>query len=406
MRTIYNSIHFTSLLRILGILVFSLLLFWNCDVKDSDVAPSATFTKVYESSNVLESYFPLDLIQTEDGGFLILSSLIDREQQSEIFYPRIHLTKTDDQGIFEWQQQLDNAYLSAVPKLIYANNQIFILCMKSLSSALLRVNLQEDGAAIEEIGTDGDRYYPLAAYIDNQTIITTSYYDRTSYVNAYDLNFNRQWSASGPSGEDIIPHIRKHLTKQGNELPFYIGMLKNEEKYFANIFHNYTLSLLFVSSGSINGYLYSYQDEGVISSCTHLEDSLFAISRYFARDNYVYPGVSINTNGLTNAKDFNDILMADLQFNARVQVIRDDFNGNDLILYASTTKTNQIALYFFDAITYEMLKSHFIGHTNPVEIASMIRAEDGALVILGKTWVSGRYQRNILYKLSIEELGF
>ena len=396
--------------RIIGamiiLIIFSALLS-NCDIKESDVSPASSYTKVYESANTQESYYPLDIIQTNDKGFLILSSMIDKDQQAEIFFPRIHLTKVNEVGHFEWQQQIDNNYLSAVSKIMSVNNQIFILCMKNLNSALLQVTPGKDSATINEINTDSDRPYPLAAFIDNQTIITSSYFDQTTHINAYDLNFNRLWSSSEPTGEDIIVDIRQHLTRQGTEYPFFIGKLNDQDTYFANAFRRSTLSLMFIQSGgNLSGYLTSFQDKGVISSCVHLQEDQFAISRYYTGDNFVYPGVSVDINTHTTAKDYNDILLADLKSNARINVMHDEFNSMNLILYASTSKTNQISLYFFDAKDNSLVKTHFLGHTNPVEIASLIRADDGSLIVLGKTWVSGRYQRIILYKISLDELGF
>ena len=65
-----------SLKSIIFLLISGILLV-TCDVKKSNVAPENNYIKVYNNTDYNISFYPLDMVQTEDGGFLILSALDD-----------------------------------------------------------------------------------------------------------------------------------------------------------------------------------------------------------------------------------------------------------------------------------------------------------------------------------------
>jgi hypothetical protein len=165
--------------------------------------------------------------------------------------------------------------------------------------------------------------------------------------------------------------------------------------------------MLFISgnSGTETGRLYSYQEGTAISSALHLAADTFTLSRYHSGDNYVFPLAAIDRNELQNTQDFQDILMSQLKADSRMDVIKYNLEENKYILYAATSKSNQIVLIFFDAETGEQTKTHYLGYGNPVEVVSLIQTWDDGLAVLGKTWINGQYQRIILYKVSRDQVG-
>ena len=86
-----KTLKFYSLLLLSGVMLVA------CDVKKSNVAPEDNFIKVYHNPDYNISFYPLDMVQTDDGGFLILSALEDTTLNS--FLP-VYLMKTDKLGDF------------------------------------------------------------------------------------------------------------------------------------------------------------------------------------------------------------------------------------------------------------------------------------------------------------------
>ena len=50
------------------LILISGLILTACDVKKSNVAPENNYIKVYNNPDYNISFYPLDMIQTEDGG--------------------------------------------------------------------------------------------------------------------------------------------------------------------------------------------------------------------------------------------------------------------------------------------------------------------------------------------------
>jgi hypothetical protein len=232
---------------------------------------------------------------------------------------------------------------------------------------------------------------------------------RSSLIDLYDKNLNPVWITSINAVDDFENQVRLHLQKKGKEFPFFAGeILTNNgwSEYFVNCLANFTLTTVFISgnNGVVTGRLYAYQTGGAISSAMNVNDSCFSIARYHSGENYIYPLVVLDRNIIQNTKDFNDIPLNQLNSDAKTNIINYILNDKKYILYASTTKNNQILLLFFDTETGNQIYSCTLGYGNPVEVVQIIQTKDYGLAILGKTWINQRYQRIILYKLSADQL--
>ena len=94
----------------------------------------------------------------------------------------------------------------------------------------------------------------------------------------------------------------------------------------------------------------------------------------------------------------------ELRPNAPVVIRRLPINGLDVVLFASETKSKQIVLFAYQATTNKLLGKHYLGWGNPYELGNVTATSDGGVAVLGRTYAAGRFPRNVLFKLSKEEL--
>ena len=73
---------------------------FSCDVKDNEVSPEESFTKFYDKPEFEHEFFPLDIKQTSDGGYLMLSSY------NVYSIKEIHVMKVSQDGDLEWEEIL------------------------------------------------------------------------------------------------------------------------------------------------------------------------------------------------------------------------------------------------------------------------------------------------------------
>lgn len=391
------------------LLLFIITTLISCEIKDSDIAPDASFVRVYESTNIDEAYYPEDILQLETKEYLIISSLDDSSLTN---YPKISLTALTPSGDIISSIVLPDNYTNPVPEWLNVNNQNFFVCMDdvTLLTKIIQVNLSGGNLSYSEF-VELDRRMPLYSKREGNDILILSYdrIGRNSVIDLYDANFNPQWASTVPANEDFENDVRLHLKKEGKSFPFFIGGIDNTEgfdNYFVNCLANYSMALLFLegASGSVTGRLYTYQEETSISSALHLSQDTFALSRFHSGDNYVFPRVGLDVNELQNAEDFDDILISQLKADATMDILLYDRNDKQYVVYASTSKSNKIVILFFDAETGEQVYVHTLGYGNPVEVVNIIQTQDNGIALLGKTWINSQYQRMILYKLSTDQI--
>jgi hypothetical protein len=102
--------------------------------------------------------------------------------------------------------------------------------------------------------------------------------------------------------------------------------------------------------------------------------------------------------------DYPGHTLPELVPNANVRILRSTIRGTNILIFASDTRSSQIALLFYDESTGALVASHHLGFSNPFEIASLIQTEDDGLLVCGTTYLAGRFPRICLFKLSKEEL--
>ena len=395
------------------LILSSLIIFASgCDIKKSNIASNNNFMRVYDDPNFSASYYPLDMVQTDDNGFLILSG-VKLDTAASLWKQSPYLLKTDDDGIKIWEARLDLPYVSPVPGILKNQDSYYTVCMDNLTleTQILKIDMNSGTASLYKTLSVK---YPLYAYVTSTNDLIILSFDvvtRKSSITKYDANFTEQWQSNLDIVDDIRYQIIDHLNKTAQTFPFFIGEIKENNLvtgYYVNCFINYTLSMVFVdvANGSTKGLLNGYQDDGAVSSAVSLENDTFAISRFSFGDNYILPKLYIDINTITSVKDLAGSLIPELNYDAKFISNRLNLRDKDVIVYASNTKDSQIAIYFFETGTTKLLNSKYFSDSNPIEVTSFVKTSEGGLAILTRTFVVGRFPRISLFKIAPEQLGF
>lgn len=399
----------TMMLKYINRFVSAVLLLglWiSCDIKKSDTDPSAEFSRIYDHPDMNLSFYPVDLEQTADGGFIILSVYTDTTLS---VFPLIHLLKTGRAGERQWETWVDKTYSSAVPSLSLLGNDYIFVCMDAVNqeTRVMRVNTGTGEVAEHKAF---DLHYPLYSMKDSNGDMLLLNFDRerrVSILSRFDDAFNEQWSLEFNIIDDVKHLIETHLAKTGTQFPFFIGQLGTPAitHYFVNCFYNYTMTLLFADlAGSHTGTLYTYQDDAAISAAVSIDGNRFALSRYYSGDNFVNPLVTLDPAAIQSVTDFTDFPLPELSPDAPVRCIHETINGNDVIAYASQTRSNQLALFFYGATDSTLHSVKYISEKYPITLAGLDFTQEQGLAVLAQTYVIGRFPRISLIKLSPEDL--
>ncbi|MBC7388271.1 MAG: hypothetical protein H7329_03590, partial [Opitutaceae bacterium] len=137
-----------------------------------------------------------------------------------------------------------------------------------------------------------------------------------------------------------------------------------------------------------------------------LGDTRFAISRYDRNGNiYCVPNTSIDVKSSTAIAntELGGVKFPDIEPNSRVICKNIIMSGRQVLVYAANSKNKGIGLYIFDSNTGVFLGSKSFNLETPLEMGAFELAQDGGLLVMGKTYIANRFPRVCVFKISPED---
>ncbi len=391
--------------------LFTLIFLAASCAKDADLATDqANFTRIYDSNKFDASYYPIDIKQTPDEGFLILGG----RRLTDSNLSGTYLMKIDKLGAYVSDLEVPTDKVGPIGPLLETNGKYYFFSMTPVGLNIQLCEVDANGGISKTIAVVGDAAigYPAAAFNDNGNFLLLRY-DNLKKESVVDLvstagvTTNSKGFSIG-AGDGVEAQFITHFTRTGRQFPFQVG--KAAGKYFFNGFYQYNFSLVFAdfADNSKPAIVFGQAANGGFSSIVPLDGTKFAASRFNSGDNYLVPNAIFKT-GADNKSNFTDEDLAgnylpELSPNATVRIISATVNGKDIILYGSNTRSKQISLYGYDKATGKFIGSRYLGFSNPFEIAAMTTTKDGGLAVCGTTYVAGRFPRICLFKISKDEL--
>jgi hypothetical protein len=381
-------------------LLLCLLLTNSCDIKKNKIEPGSNFARVYNNGTTNGSFDPLDIKQTNDGGYLILAAADGWNT---------YLMKVDKEGEFEWEQKVPSPFVNPVPDLIKSGSDYYFFCMDvfSLGTYLLKVN--ESGSPADTAGFYPSTTYPLHGSKVPEGFLVEGYNrdDIATILTRIDNSYNQNWLKQYDVQEDVKDIIINHTNRSGQLLPFFTGFAgtQSSSAYFVNGYYNYNMDMLFVnpSNGSITGSLFGYKNQSFMSAASYINANTYAVAHVESAKNFLSPSSTLSSSSSALSTAAGGIQYNELPDNARIRIKQMTIGGQQVVIYATENKSNSIELLAYDRYSGALLGSNYLGHTNPYKIGNITETSDGAIAVLGKTFVAGRYERLCLFKLSLKE---
>ena len=340
-------------------LFFLLILFLSssCDIAKNDVLPDDTFVKIYDDSRFEQEYYPLDVIQTADNGYLILSEV----KYDQSLFTSINILKTDAMGDIVLSTQMPAPYVNAVGGLNKIDGNYYFVCMDSnnLSSQLVMV---DNAGVIGDPVPLGGITYPLVSNLDANNIVLLSF-DNSSGESVISVvsstgQITQQASYSIGAGVDVEKPVIDHLTRNGPKLPFSVGKISGGNYYF-NGFYNYTFSLVFSDFGaSPTGVCQGQLSQGGISAISSLGGNNFGVARFNFGKNYINPLVSISTSSITSSTDLGGNIFPEIESPAKVKLLAADQDPK--WIYGTHTQSKQLVFYGFEQASGNILGTAYL----------------------------------------------
>ncbi len=372
--------------------------------KDSDLATDkANFTRIYDNNKFDASYYPIDIKQTPDGGFLILGG----RRLTDSNFSGTYIMKVDQLGAYVSDLEVTSDKVAPIGPLLEANNKYYFFSMTPVGLQTQISEIDADGAISKTTSVGGS--YPAAAFNDNGSFLLLRY-DNGSKESIVAVvsptgSISKSKGFTVGAGDGVEAPIIQHYLRTGRQFPFQVGKTTGGQ-FFFNGFYNYTFSLVFSDLAAKDplGVVQGQQDDGGFSYLMPLDGNRYAAARFNFGDNYLIPNATVRPTGISSSVDLGGNNLPELANNATVKIISATVNSKEIALYGSNTRSKQIALLGYEKATGKFLGSRYLGFSNPFEIAAMTTTTDGGLAVCGTTYVAGRFPRICLFKISKDEL--
>lgn len=385
-----------------NIILAGLTIFSACESAESVADPSESFTRIYDDNRFEASYNPIDIVQTSDGGYLILGS---RKTDLSDF-AGVYLLKVDEAGNFVSEIDYSASLVHPLDEILEIGSSFYMVAMDPVNLQAVLVTIQESGET-GDITPLGGFIYPLGVGTDGNNIILQSFNldDKLTVMSVHNVSGQATLTKTfsiGPGSDYVIP-VLEHFTETGKQLPFKAGKLPGGTFYF-NGFYNYTFSLVFTNlqDDEPQGVTQGQHEDGGISAVQPLQGQEFAIASFNYGNNFLLPKLSLNTTGISSAIDLVENPFPELVQDAPIELKLID-GATPRIVFGSHTRNGQMVLYSFDQTDGSLTGTKYLGYNNQTELAGFTPTADGGIAVLGRTYISGRFGRMTLYKLSEKE---
>ncbi|NQZ76647.1 MAG: hypothetical protein HRT61_11160 [Ekhidna sp.] len=371
---------------------------------NDEPALTEAFLKIYDDSDLDVSYRPIDVVETVDGYIILTGTELSKSD-----FMGISLMKIDEKGEYVFEVALSD-YVVPIGDLYLnsadSNSYFFAMNPTSFQAVLIGVN---PALEIEVDVPIGGIDYPLsAAPLSNGNLLLQSYDPLSQETEISEISLDGSFVSGnsysiGP-GDDVLDEITNHyLNTSERPLPFFCGEVTAGSYYF-NGFYNYIFSLVFTDfsnapSGVIQGLRPS---KAGIRSVLSQGSGNFAVSGFQFDENYQLASITLPTSGNSSSADLYTGDMAELKPYTPVNIINHSA-GSTFTVFASETKGNQILLNFYDQ-NGAIAGMHRIGFLNPYSFSSIKTGSDNSLLVLGTTFVAGRFERIALNKIPESEV--
>ncbi len=383
--------------------------FWvSCQNEADPEADKSFFTKFYDDARFDAAYTPLDVAQTSDGGYVVLGlkRAIDPEGKS-VDPGLIYLMKTDAFGAYVSSSELDAALVTPAPSILTVGDKHYFFCMSTSGLATQLMEIGTDGKVASQSNVGGS--YPLAAGVDGNNLLLLNYDvgNKASVMSVVNTSGQvlKSQSFSIGAGDGPEEPIINHILRTGRQLPFQVGKSASGQ-FFFNGFYNYTLSLVFtdLNSGNPTGVVQGNQEDGGLSSVLPTTAGKYAAARFNYGDNYLLPTVAISGTGVSSSVDLGGLNFPELESNAHISILKTTVGAKEVIIYGSSTRSKQMALYGYGSTDGALSGSRYIGFSNSFDLAAVETTNDNGLIVLGTTYIADRFPRICLFKLSSKAL--
>ncbi|WP_296623060.1 hypothetical protein [Marivirga sp.] len=377
------------------LIISVLFLYSSCSEDLVEFTPTEKFNSIFDNPSEGLNYKPLDLIETDDGGFLILSALANES---------IFVLKVNNRGDFQWSRQLEPQFVSAVPNLIRQGSNYYFIgsTLPDYTATLFEINDLEQ--TIEALRTYNTYRKPLAFNnLTPDTYLLLTYNDTTGTVlSKIQDGFAMEWARRYDDINDA--HQKLQAFRNLNRADFFVDSYNAGSVIYFNSLRVEGLSLTYTNDQGIETGKIRGSQRNMMNSFTPTGNGLLASNYIFNNQSYFISNYQPIVNDSINLQILGGQILQDRLSIQKATTTQISVGTVNYLVNAYTTLDGRIKLNFYDFQNGSQIAIKYIGGVDPLEVIEIIPTADEGMAILSKITIGGSKQRINLLKIPKNEI--
>ena len=190
-----------------------------CDIDQSEFQPESDFVKIYNHPDENLSFYPVDVKELNDGGYLILTGIKDDSSDTE--FPTAAVIRTNKKGEYMWMSE--STWYSPVRDFLLFQDRTGFIAMNSQFESFIVFVDPETGTFTGQLSLE--LTMPLKSFQGfNDDVIVLGYdnLNRSSVVVRYSNSGIIQNKTFLNVNADLQNSVQKHMNKTSKQFPFLI----------------------------------------------------------------------------------------------------------------------------------------------------------------------------------------
>ncbi|GAB3330719.1 hypothetical protein GCM10027429_08410 [Marivirga atlantica] len=375
------------------VLVFLLV---ACSDKPESFLPNEKFNSIFENPSEGVNYEPLDIIQTEDNGYLILA---------ESALDAVFIMKITSLGQLAWSTTMPATFENPVADLIFNEGKYYFIASTQADQTATLIEVDDFNQSV----TPTQRTYvgyrnPLAfGRMNPENFLLLNYNDTTGPVlSKIQSGFGQEWARRYDSTAieiDAIDEIRNNTSAN-----FFVGGFDNGENTYFHSLRTNGYALTFTDEQGIETGKVSGTSEDKVISYAYLGNQAGAINYVVNGNSFFQLAMPLQNNDSISLNQVGGESLIDKTENDNAQIINTEVVATANIINLYGTVDGRIKWTNYAVGSGSIQQIDYVGGNDPLKVKKAIGTRDGGIAILAKITIAGSRERIAVQKIPREEL--
>jgi hypothetical protein len=363
----------------------------SCTEQLTEYLPTEKFKTVFADAGQGIDYSPIDVVETEDGGYLILA---------EGSLNSVFVMKIDDTGQLLWSKTMPATFENPVGELVFNEGKYYFIAASSgdQTASLIEVDDFNQEVIPTQRTYPGYRQ-PLAfGRYDAENFLMLNYNDSIGPVlSKIQSGFAMEWARNFDLNGNQKELVNDALDQQ--DFNFLLGNINNGQILFFNSIRSEGKAFTYTDALGIETGKISSSASGEVISYNYLGNLVSAINYSRGGNKYFQIAHPLGEDDSVSINQLAGLALADFGVDGNATSVSSDIVATGQVINVYETADNRLKWTNYTVGSESINAIDYIGGQDPLRLVKAIETKDGGMLILGAVLLGGSRSRIVVEKI-------